>query len=357
MGPRLKLARKAAGLSLRALSDKIGNKVSAQAIGKYERNESMPSSGVLIDISGALDVSVDYLLRSSGIQLGDVDFRRKKKEDKKIESQIKANVVNLVERYLEVEELLDLSSKDWEAPKGTPYKIDDLDNGPELAAQFVREAWGLGIDPLPNLVELLEDRGVKVLSMNDSHIDGLTAEVSLECGGGVPVIVVNEDDWSERKRFSIAHEVGHLLMREPASFSSSQIESAANRFAGAFLMPAESLILDVGKSRSSISLGELIELKKIYGVSVQAIAFRCRDLGIISKSLMGKLFGLFTVKGYRKWPYEEPESMKPEIEMPKRFERLCYRALSEGVASEARVAEFLGIPVRDLRDRVTGKNV
>ena len=69
IGQRLKLARAASGLSLRDLEAKIGNLVTAQAIGKYERNEAMPGSRVLIALSDALDVSVDYLLADQGLVL------------------------------------------------------------------------------------------------------------------------------------------------------------------------------------------------------------------------------------------------------------------------------------------------
>ena len=73
IGQRLKLARAAAGLSLRDLEEKIGNRVTAQAIGKYERNESMPSSGVLIALASALDVSEDYLVGDQDMVLEGID--------------------------------------------------------------------------------------------------------------------------------------------------------------------------------------------------------------------------------------------------------------------------------------------
>ena len=77
IGQRLKLARSAAGLSLRGLEEKIGNRVTAQAIGKYERNESMPGSGILIALADALGVSVDYLIGDQEMLLEAVDFRKK----------------------------------------------------------------------------------------------------------------------------------------------------------------------------------------------------------------------------------------------------------------------------------------
>ena len=76
IGKRLKGARAASGLSLRALSDAMENKVSAQAIGKYERNEDMPGSGVLLSLARALEVSVDFLLSDDELELEGVEFRK-----------------------------------------------------------------------------------------------------------------------------------------------------------------------------------------------------------------------------------------------------------------------------------------
>ena len=77
LGQRIRVSRQALGLSLRDLESKIDNRVSAQAISKYERDESIPSSGVLIALAGALGVSEDYLVSETDIVLESVDFRKK----------------------------------------------------------------------------------------------------------------------------------------------------------------------------------------------------------------------------------------------------------------------------------------
>ena len=92
IGTRLKLARSASGLSLRGLSGRIDNRVSAQAIGKYERDESMPSSGILMALADALQVSVNYLAGDPGISLGSVDFRTKEVAGTREKDRIKAMV-------------------------------------------------------------------------------------------------------------------------------------------------------------------------------------------------------------------------------------------------------------------------
>ena len=108
LGQRLKLARSAAGLSLRGLEERIGNRVTAQAIGKYERDESMPSSGVLIALADALSVSVDYLVGDQEMALESLEFRKKSLTSKREEMQVEAKILHLLERYLMVEEFLGL---------------------------------------------------------------------------------------------------------------------------------------------------------------------------------------------------------------------------------------------------------
>lgn len=343
IGQRLKLARAAAGLSLRELDAKIGNLVTAQAIGKYERDEADPSSPVLIALARALNVSEDYLVGDQEMAFEGVDFRKKRLTSKKEEAAVEARVIHLLERYLSVEQLLGLPSVEWDRPREAPFPVvNDLGEA-DRGARGVRDHWGLGIEPIPNLVELLEERGIKVLSLPLTDIDGLTARVRRSGKGPLPVIVVNQSDWGERQRFTLAHELGHLVLEVAPGLDE---EKAAHRFAGALLMPAEALWGQIGKHRKSVGWSELFELKELFGVSVQALAYRCKDLGIFTPGLMSELFREFTRLGWRSPPYEEPKSQPGEA--PVRFRRLCFRALSEAAISEAKAAELLGMSVRSL---------
>ena len=164
------------------------------------------------------------------------------------------------------------------------------------------------------------------------------------------VIVVNESNGGDRQRFTIAHELGHIVLAVIAKDIDQ--ETAANRFAGAFLIPAETLRAEIGSSRTSVSLGELLELKRIFGMSVQALTYRCRELGIFGNALFESLFEEFRNRGWRTPPYKEPNPIKGEV--PKRFERLCLRALMERAISEAKVAELLGISVHELTRKIDG---
>ncbi len=100
IGIRLKLARRAAGFSLRSLAAAIGHRVTAQAIGKYERNEAMPGSGVLLALADALNASVDYPLGDPDLVLEDLEFRKNAFTTKRGEAQVEATVRAHLERYL-----------------------------------------------------------------------------------------------------------------------------------------------------------------------------------------------------------------------------------------------------------------
>ena len=243
IGKRLKLARAASGLSLRHLAARIDNRVSAQQIGKYERDEDVPGSAALIALSHVLGVSVDYLAGHEELMLEGVEFRKKHITSKKEQSHIQAQALHLIERYLMVEEILGLPSAEWDKPWEAPYPVVEMGEA-DRAAQFLREHWNLGIDPILNLVELLEERGIKVLVVDsEENIDGLAARVRRSHGEPVPVIVTRRGTPGERQRFNLAHELGHLVMEVKGD--QKFCEKAAHRFAGAFLTALLSLSISL----------------------------------------------------------------------------------------------------------------
>jgi hypothetical protein len=115
-------------------------------------------------------------------------------------------------------------------------------------------------------------------------------------------------------------------------------------------MPAEALWSNVGRHRTSIGWSELFALKQLLGASVQAITYRCSDLGIFPTTLSQQLFREFSRLGFRSAPNYEPNHL-PE-EKAARFARLCYRALAEDAISEPKTAELLNITVRELNRRM-----
>jgi Zn-dependent peptidase ImmA (M78 family) len=331
IGERLKLARVSAGLSLRALEDRVDGLVTAQAIGKYERDEMMPSSAVLIALAKALGVTEDYLLNPARVELLAVEFRKQKLTSVREDATVRARILSEVERYIEVERILGLDGRGGALLKKRAVRtLDEV----EKAAGELRDAWQLGEDAIPNLCEFLEEKGIKICAIPlPEKVSGVQAVVSQLDAASLPVIVVNAEHPGERQRFTLAHELGHLYLDVKGSLDA---EVACHRFAGALLIPADVLKREVGDTRRSLTARELFELKLLFGVSAQAIAFRCKDLGIISQSAFAGLFKLFSARGWRR---EEPRPWRKE--RPARFERLTIRALAEGLISESKASELL----------------
>jgi len=349
IGNRLKRAREAKGYSLRDLEAAIDREVTAQAIGKYERDEMMPSSSVLMKLAKVLDVTPEYLLSVRDVELVGVDFRKAPDAGAKEEKAVEAVVLETVERYLELEELFPGADIQWVAPHGSEFSIRNIEDA-EAAADRLRRDWKLGQDPIPVMADLLEEKGVKVIAIKlPLDVSGSKAFVRRKSDRDVPVIVVNQSHNGERQRFTLAHELAHLVLRF-VGLSDKDQERAADRFAGAFLMAKDMILRLLGTNRTQISLGELAELKKVFKVSIAGIVVRCGQLGVITKAAYQRLWAQIKGLGWNSPASNEPHRFPPEV--PQRMERLCFRAVAECALSESKAAELLRISVRELDKRL-----
>lgn len=351
-GERIKLARKKAGLSLRGLADKMRGLVSAQAIGKYERGEMSPGSDVLIAMSKALGVSQSYLLAAQGVQLGAVEFRTKANTGAKDRARVETEVIEWVERYLQIEDILELDSAAWECPEGMPSTLRSLEDAEELANRL-REKWRLGIDPIPNMTELLEEKGIKVLlAVLPEKVSGLTCFVERPHRNDVrpvPVIVVNRTNSLERRRLTMAHELGHRVI---AADSEGDIEKLCTRFAGAFLVNKEHLLKEFGERRSAFGVSEVLGLKRIYRVSAASFLMRLEQVGVLDRATIEYAFRTFA----RSWRGKdgEPDPLFIDGEQARRFERLVYRAAAEDMISLPKAVELLRVPLVEVEKGLKG---
>lgn len=354
LGERLKLARKRAGLSLRELSGRLQNRVSAQAIGKYETGRMFPSSSVLVSLAQVLDVDLDFLTSTQVSELCDVEFRKDVPTKAKEAARVKAAVIDRVERYLAIEAILDLSSEAHELADYLPQVVDSYEAAAQIADKL-RADWGLGIDPIPSVARLLEEKGIKVLSLDmPSKFSGLTCDVKRSNGlPPLPVIVVSTAITVERRRFTLCHELGHRLIRGVKD--GLDHEKAMHRFASAFLMPASSLREDFGNERHALAFAEIKSAKHFYGVSAAALIVRLRDLNIISEGYFSYLFQTMA----RFWRSTEPDPLDEQGEMARgekseRFEKLVYRALAEQLIALPKAATLLQRPSHDVEIEIRG---
>lgn len=333
IGERLHMARKMSGQSQRALAQAAG--VSAMAISKYERDQVVPSSGVLIRLARVLNVKVEFFMRPVTVSLSEPAFRCRKKLGVKQQESVAAQTQEWLERYLELEGLFD-GSLGFEIPQ-VSRQINSVEDAERVAEQL-RGAWNIGMDPIDNLIELLESKGIKVDEVEaPDSFDALTFWVN----GTTPVIAIRLDLPGDRQRFNLAHELGHLLL-EPAEEVDE--EKAAHRFAAAFLVPAEAAYNELGVHRTALDFYELYLLKQKYGMSMAAWVYRAQDLNIVTESAARRLWQAFSQRG---WRSQEPwEPVPPEKTM--RMKRLALRALAEDVISRSRAAELLGEPLSEI---------
>ena len=341
-GTRLRLARKMAGMSLQDLSDALTNKVSKQALSKYEQGEMNPTSEMLLVIAKALRLKPDYFLKKKSLELGQILFRKRAALSKKEEESIIEKVRDYVERYIELEEILNVQS-------GFVNPLKDFSiqqkKDVERAANKLREEWSLGDKPIANVVEMLELKGIKVILIDDvDALDGLAVFTST----GIPIVVVNKKGKSiERIRFTIIHELAHLLLNLSVLRDNNKLEEEwCHFFSSCFLIPSHMLqkMMGGGK-RTYIYINELINIKEYFGISIRAIVHRLREIGIITDSYyqrwvvyMSKTYGQ---KG-------EPGEYKGE-EKSKGFDLLIARGLSEGIISLSKAAALCNTDINHLR--------
>lgn len=353
---RLRLARKKAGLSLQALSERVVPSVSAQAISKYESGKMMPSSSVLVGLGKALGVSLDFLMGGQVAALSGVEFRKHSGTSAQDRAHAEALVIEKLEDYLALEDILGLDEPD---DPFAAVRCDVVGSTHEIEhkARELRRVWELGNDPIPSMTDLLEKKGVKVIEADlPGRFDGLACTVKRT--GDKPdteVVVVSSRTNLERKRFNLAHEVAHRVINSVADPASMKLEKAMHRFAGAFLAPADHLCREVGEGRHGITYHELIRLKRFYGMSAAAMLIRLRDVGLLPESTVDYAFRTYA----RTWRTKEPVPIEDgeglgAFEKPLRFERLVYRALAEEMISPVRAAQLLKLPLAEVEAEMRG---
>jgi len=323
IGSRLRVARKQKRLSVRKLGEIVG--VSGVAVSKYERDLDMPSSGVLMRLCQALDLSLERLFRSTAVILSEPAYRKRSDLAVKECKAIMKAVQDKAERYSEAEELAQRHEK-LKLPILSVSDAADVED----AAKRLRSDWHLGHDAIPSMVALLEDHEIQVIELAaHDHFDACALE-----SDGRPFVVVRTGAPVDRVRFTLAHELAHLVLQHP---SGKVPEGLANRFSGAFLVPADTAVHELGEHRDHLSKVELQLLKAKYGLSMSGWIHRAADLKIISAAENVHWQKLRNLEG---WRTEEPScGLTPET--PQRMERMVMRAYAEGEVTGTRAAELL----------------
>jgi len=338
---RFKSARLMNGFSLQDLANALDNKLSRQALHRYEKGEVVPDSEKINLLSKALNVSSDYFFRKTKVELSDIEYRKLEKMPQKEASIIKEKTREYLSRYIELEEILGIANE-----FDNPLKeIEAISTYSQInsAADELRKKWNLGSSPISNVVELLEDNNIKVVKLDvDEDFDGLQTMVN----GNIPVVAYNikKANKPDRIRLTLLHELAHLLLKFE-NITPKQKETLCFQFAGALLLPEKAVKSELGEHRNKLSTIEIGNIKKQYGISMQAIVMRARDCDIINEHYTSQFF--FFIKQMN-WKIDEPIDYLG-IEESNRFEQCLYRALIEDQISMSKAASLSNQTLAEFR--------
>ena len=342
-GKRLKSAREMKSLSMADLSEKMSDIVSRQAIYKYEAGKMLPDSTVLIKLSEVLGVKVDYFFRPFSVALSGIEFRKKARMSVKARKAVQQQVIDHVERYFEIEELLGIGHN--QSPIRRPEIIRTRDDVISLV-QSIRKDWGLGEDGIIDVLGLLESKGIKVIEFDATNdFDGLSGTV----GDDIIIVLNSNMQPTERKRFTALHELGHLIMKFDASVDEKDKEKLCHTFASEFLIPTKvfkEILGDITKSPLNIIF--FSEIQHNFGISIDALVKKAEEESMIT----GNRYKSYHIRKNTNAAFKEfVETSRVEAEEPHKFESLVYNAYSKSIISASKAATLLNIPVNNVLDK------
>ena len=338
---RLHMARTMRGHSMQSLSDLLDGKLSKQAISKYENGEALPRKRNLVELAKALNVKLDFFDREASIAINP-SFRKMDSLGKKHQDKIVELTRDFVERYIKAEHLVGESLSFNYLKK---YNCSSLEQAEDVAIKL-RKDWDLGADPLHNIVETLEEKGIKVLRVyvEEDSFSGLSSPIEQDHA----VIVINTKHNIDRQRFTALHELAHLVLSFPEELSIKEKEKICNRLAGALLIPKNVAIKELGSRRKMILLPELIIIKGQYGISPQAMMKRAAELSIINKEQTNLFFEDLKQRDLIKKNIGKFNG----VENSSRFDQIILKGVAEDYLTSSMASSLLNISAVEFRDRL-----
>jgi Zn-dependent peptidase ImmA (M78 family) len=220
------------------------------------------------------------------------------------------------------------------------------------AINCIRDTWRIGNDPIHNIIELLEDNEVKVIEVKDDtmQFDGLATQIDEKYF----VVVINRNMPIERKRFTLLHELGHLLLNLNGK-EEKEIEKYCNWFASEMLLSSENMKIEFGNKRSTITTEELKNVQSKYGISIKAIVYKLSEEGIISADKVGLFYRNVNANPALKKEIDASRFLGNESSI--RYENLVYRSLSEETITISKASSLLNTNLEHLRQNLSSIHI
>lgn len=327
-GDVILVLRRAAEITQEELAQELG--ITQTALSRYEHGLRVPDGDTSEKLAEALGVTPEFLrheFRLEGAIAADAHMRRQKtakpSDWKRVEAKL--NLLRMHSSYL-----LERISM---TPKNHVVQLDPEERTPEEAAAVIRASWRMPIGPVRDLIRWVESAGVIVIEedFGTSRIDGMS-----QWAGDHAVIVINAGMATDRKRWTVAHELGHLVLH--GQYMDEEAEAQANNFAAAFLMPEHVILPELAK----LTLGKLSDLKREWCVSMQAIFERAFQLGSVNATERQKFYRQMSSRGWKK---KEPLSDVLPTEVPELAASIG-RRLAESGLEDFEVRSLIGVGQR-----------
>lgn len=346
---RLVQALAARGLSQVALASMVG--VSPATVSKWKSGQQSPEAEALANLSQVINVAPEWFTRPIPEKCSLPLFRSNASAHANARIMLEARLEWAQDIALALSEFVDFPEVNLPKRKFTdPEQITTSDI--EEAADECRELWGLGRRAVPDLAMAVEGAGVILVREETgiATIEGLSAWSHVL---NRPLVLLSSDKQNGfRSRFDLAHELGHLILHKGMERSTDPgrhkvMEDQAHRFAGAFLLPAETFAAEV---RSPVTLDSLLLLKQRWGVSVAAMVMRLWALGVIDDDAKGLLFKRRSAR----WGVKaEPGDEGRVPEQTRLLRRTIELLASSGVLPVNGVSAYIGLSDTDI-EMLTG---
>lgn len=348
---RIKQARVSRGYSMADLGDLVG--VSRQAISKYEIGTYTPTEAVLNRIASALRYEISFFRKPLPADVASpstVFFRSQRSTTKKSKDAAKEKIAIFqeIDKYLRQFvsfPKVNLPTIDYHFT----YEQLDIQQIEEFAIT-VRNYWGLGDKPIANLINVFQKNGIMISVMNlkrNKKIDAFSVWKD-----AVPYIFLSSEKYSDvRLRFTLAHELGHLLLHAnyiteeeiKIKVISEKIEKEADLFAAALLLPANTFSNDI----YSTSIDHFINLKKKWKASIGSMIYRCQDLDLLTENQIKYLKDQMSYNRY--WKSEPLDNIIP-LEQPFAHKQAFDLILDNHIVTEADIIEEIGCEASEIEE-------
>jgi Zn-dependent peptidase ImmA (M78 family) len=322
-GQRIRQARELAGLTQAALAEILG--VDQTMVAHIERGTRQPTDELLEAIAPELHFPASFFSQPTPPEFprGSLLFRSKAVIGRKVIGQAHAHAELVFELTMK------LASQASLIPIRLPTERD-----PIKAAQQVRSLFGNREEPATGLIRAIEKLGVIVIPIPElRECDAFAVWAGAD--RSYPVIGMLVGRSHDRTRMSLAHELGHLILHRYAAGATQQLETEAYQFAAELLTPASSTAVDLRAEK--LNLFRLVSLKGKWQVSMQAMARRARDLGVITDRQYRYLMQQISLKG---WRTVEPQFGPVELERPRAIRKLIEVTFGQRLNTPAIAKEF-----------------